>query len=178
MKGLPTGVTANKDKNKNLTGTYQARVTYTPMGVKQRGLGSFGSIEEAAAACEAALAKFKAGISPWDGEARKNTYARGEVSFLLRQRLRSTHACRLADRCECSSRTYAAQAPPPAKRSKESGSDDKRDPKLPTSVPMPKDVTEVNNVHVATLLAEGERVAAQPAAGAPAGAAEPAPSQH
>ena len=71
-------------------------------------------------------------------------------------------------------RPFAAQAPPPAKRSKESGSDDKRDPKLPKSVPMPKDVSDVNNVHVATLLAEGERVA-QPTAGAPAAAAEPAP---
>ena len=73
-------------------------------------------------------------------------------------------------------RACCTQAPPPAKRSKvAAASDDKRDPKLPTSVPMPKDVSEVNNVHVATLLAEGERVVAQPAAGAPAGAAEPAP---
>ena len=83
MKGMPTGVTANKDKNKVPTGTYQARVSYTPMEVKQRGLGSFATIEEAAAAVEAALANLKAGILPWDGEARKNTYARGEVSFLL-----------------------------------------------------------------------------------------------
>ena len=55
--------------------------------------------------------------------------------------------------------------------------EDGRDPKLPTSVLLPKDVSEVNNVHVATLLAEG---VAQPAAGAPASgsAAEPAPSPH
>ena len=86
MKGMPTGVTPNKDKNKKPTGTYQARATYAPMGVKQRGLGSFTTIEEAAAAVEAALAKLKAGILPWEGEARKNTYARGEVSFLLQHR--------------------------------------------------------------------------------------------
>ena len=177
MKGMPTGITANKKKG-TPTGTYQVRVTYTPMGVKQRGLGSFRSIEEAAAAYEAAMAQLKAGTMPWDGEARKNTYARGEVSLLAAAAHGMHAACmrRLADRCESA---HAAQAPPPAKRTKAAASvADKRDPTLPTSVPLPKDVIEVNNVHVATLLADGVRVAAQPAAGAPAGAAEPAPSQH
>ena len=66
------------------------------MGVKQRGLGSFETVEEAEAAVEAALAKLRAGILPWEGEARKNKYVRGEVSLHeLRQRMRSTHACRL-----------------------------------------------------------------------------------
>ena len=32
---------------------------------------------------------------------------------------------------------------------------DERDPKLPTSVPLPKDVNKVQNQHMATLLAEG-----------------------
>ena len=32
---------------------------------------------------------------------------------------------------------------------------EERDSKLPTSVPLPKDVTDVQNQHVATLLAEG-----------------------
>ena len=35
-------------------------------------------------------------------------------------------------------------------------------PKLPTTVPVPKDMSEVNNVHVATLLAEGVAPAAAP----------------
>ena len=53
---------------------------------------------------------------------------------------------------------------------------DKRDPKLPTSVPMPKDVSEINNVHVATLLADG--AATQPAAAGAAVPAATAPSLH
>ena len=32
---------------------------------------------------------------------------------------------------------------------------DERDPRLPKSVPLPKDVSDVQNQHVATLLAEG-----------------------
>ena len=79
------------------------------------------------------------------------------------------HAC-AALLTVCCESAHAAQAPPPAKRAKVSESvADKRDPKLPTSVPMPKDVSEINNVHVATLLADG--AATQPAA---AGAAVPA----
>ena len=42
---------------------------------------------------------------------------------------------------------------------------------MPTSVLLPKGVSEVNNVHVATLFAEGVAAAA-------AGAAEPARSPH
>ena len=89
------------------------------------------------------------------------------------------HAC-AALLTVCCESAHAAQAPPPAKRAKMAASvADKRDPKLPTSVPMPKAVSEINNVHVATLLADG--AATQPAAGAPAGAAVPAataPSPH
>jgi hypothetical protein len=43
-----------------------------------------------------------------------------------------------------------------AKKAASNTSDDKRDPKLPTSVPLPKDVSQVSNKHVATLLAEGD----------------------
>ena len=85
------------------------------------------------------------------------------------------HAC-AALLTVCCESAHAAQAPPPAKRVKVAASvADKRDPKLPTSVPMPKDVSEINNVHVATLLADG--AAMQPVAAercAPAGAAVPA----
>ena len=77
----------------------------------------------------------------------------------------------------CCESAHAAQAPPPAKRAKASESvADKRDPKLPTSVPMPKDVSEINNVHVATLLADG--AATQPAAAGAAVPAATAPSPH
>ena len=86
----------------------------------------------------------------------------------------SRHWHCFAGRCESA---HAAQAPPPAKRTKAGESTDKRDKSLPTTVPMPKDVSDVNNVHVATLLAEGVRVTAQPAEPAPAGVAEPVREQ-
>ena len=43
---------------------------------------------------------------------------------------------------------------------------EERDPQLPTSVPLPKDVSEVQNQHVATLLAEGTPAPAGAAPGA------------
>ena len=55
-------------------------------------------------------------------------------------------------------------------RSAKKATDDKRDPKLPTSVPLPKNVSEVSNVHVATLLADGVAAAAQPLTGGVASA--------
>ena len=59
-------------------------------------------------------------------------------------------------------RAEARAAKVAATEGKDGGTE--RDPKLPTSVPMPKDVSEVKNVHVATLLNEGVAAAASPAA--------------
>ena len=80
-------------------------------------------------------------------------------------------------RAQGSKRAHQALEKAEARAAKKDAKTNERDAKLPTSVLLPKDVSEVNNVHVATLLAEG---VAQPAAGAPASgsAAEPAPSPH
>ena len=61
---------------------YQARIACKADGekkAKQRGLGTFDSVFEAAAVVEAAEAKLKAGIWPWDEPQRVNKHARGEV---------------------------------------------------------------------------------------------------
>ena len=100
------------------------------------------------------------------------------ATSVARCAVRSTPACvllLLTCSCVCaqgSKRAQQALEKAEARAAKKPATTDGRvDSKLPTSVPLPKDVSEVNNVHVATLLAEGVSAAA-------AGAAEPARSPH
>ena len=105
------------------------------------------------------------------------------ATSVARCAVRSTPRCvllLLTCSCVCAQGSKRAQQvleKAEARAAKKAAKTNERDPKLPTSVLLPKCVSEVNNVHVATLLAEG---VAQPAAGAPASgsAAEPAPSPH
>lgn len=66
-----------------------------------------------------------------------------------------------------------------AKKDDTTAAADKRDPKLPRTVPLPKDVSEVNNVHVATLLNDGiaPGLAAAKAAAPPQPPEPPQPPQ-
>ena len=76
-KLLPRGVSGPNKANK-----YVARASFKPdpeSKAVQRNLGSFNSIEEAAAAVSTAEAELAAGGTPWDKAARVNEYKRGEV---------------------------------------------------------------------------------------------------
>ena len=101
------------------------------------------------------------------------------ATSVARCAVRSTPGCvllLLTCSCVCaqgSKRAQQALEKAEARAAKKAAKTDERDPKLPTSVLLPKDVSEVNNVHVATLLAEGVAAAAAGAA-----TAEPAHSPH
>ena len=85
LKSLPKGVIESKGRRPDAPIKYQARVGYKPAGeskVKQRGVGTFDTIDEAEAAVLAAEAKLSAGISPWAEPARVNQHSRGEVHSL------------------------------------------------------------------------------------------------
>ena len=71
--GLPHGVKFVKK-----SGKYQGQVYDTLESKKQRGVGTFATPEQAAAAVEAAEAQLKQGISPWAGPTRVNNFKRGE----------------------------------------------------------------------------------------------------
>ena len=71
--GLPHGVKAVKK-----SGKYQGQVYDTLDTKRQRGVGTFATPEQAAAAVEAAEAQLKQGISPWAGPTRVNNFKRGE----------------------------------------------------------------------------------------------------
>ena len=162
-KGLPKGVSPVQGRRAGAPVKYQARVAYKPDGeskVKQRGLGTFDTIEEAAAAVADAEAKLAAGMSPWDGPQRTNKHARGEVRSLL-----AAHHTRSSHKCQCSPMLTGApsllQAPPPERKTarrwgvittskshKKGASKDKkeeRDPQLPTSVPLPSRIEDIND---------------------------------
>ena len=61
------------------SGKYQGKVYDTLDTKKQRGVGTFATPEQAAAAVEAAEAQLKQGISPWAAPTRVNKYKRGEA---------------------------------------------------------------------------------------------------
>ena len=177
-KGNPPGIIDHR------SGKKQARLP----GIKVEGTayhyqrpipGLFKDVEEALAAQAVARQKFDAGgvdaVWPPKNDDRNQ---RGTVCCALHARLR---LLLLTCSCVCaqgSKRAHQALEKAEARAAKKDAKTDERDPKLPTSVLLPKGVSEVNNVHVAALLAEGVRVAAEPAAGATASAAEPAPSPH
>ena len=90
--GLPKGVTASGKR-------FQARINWYP-GVGQRrelrGLGSFDTVEEAAAAVAAAAKQLAAGQSPWNEPKLERQHKRGEVRPLLSQPdacVGPTHMC-------------------------------------------------------------------------------------
>lgn len=133
-------------------GRFQARVSYKPLGAAkavQRSVGTFDTVEEAAAAVLAAEEQLKAGNDPWQQPARKNQHARGEVRRL------SPHTATLSSVLCVTFVLCAMQAPSPQRKTerrhgvitkpKQGGKKDKeeRDPQLPTTVPLPTRVEDV-----------------------------------
>ena len=168
-KGNPPGIIDHR------TGKKQARLVGAKVNGKayQRPIpGLFKDLEEALAAQGVALQKFNAdgveAVWPADKEQRNQ---RGMVCRALRCQpsLPAPHVSTCAAPelrlCMCAQglkRTQLALARAEERAAKKTT--DERDPKLPTSVPLPKDVTDVQNQHVATLLAEGAPVGTAPGA--------------
>ena len=75
--GMPRGVQPVKGGK-----GFYARASWKPPGATkntQRHLGTFATVEAAAAKVVEAEAQLNAGVSVWDEDARKNVHKRGEV---------------------------------------------------------------------------------------------------
>ena len=135
IKGLPKGVSTVKGK-------YQGRVSYKPTlesSTKQRSVGLFSTVLEAAQAVADAEQTLAAGGDPWAAPARVNKHKRGEAPPQGRKTARRKGIYTSEKSAAKNGGTFTKPA-------------EQRDAQLPTSVPMPASVDEITNVHMATLL--------------------------
>ena len=156
-KKLPRGVSGPNKSNK-----YVARASFKPdpeSKAVQRNLGSFDSIEEAAAAVSTAEAELAAGGVPWDKGARVNQYKRGEVRVLCATRSLRDACARLSLRDASASHSLTScplQKPMPEKKERQpriwnlkphlkQHDKNERDSTLPMSVPMPSAVEDITD---------------------------------
>ena len=138
IKGLPKGVSVVKSR-------YQGRVSYKPTpgsNTKQRSVGLFSTVLEAAQAVARAEQALTAGGDPWAAPARVNKHKRGEAPPPARKTARRKGIYASEMSAAKNGGTFMQPAP----------TAEQRDPQLPTSVPMPASVDDITNVHMATLL--------------------------
>ena len=167
--------------SKASNGSFQGRASYLPTGAKrktQRSVGLFDSAAEAGLKVAEAEA---VGEAFWDSAKRTNTHKRGTVQCPIFTDTLSLHVSHGHTRCCCS---LSRQAPPASEqrktarrwgvytteasriknekvkaqkeKAKENRNEtiDERDPNLPTSVPMPSSIKEVQNTPMANMLAQ------------------------